>query len=127
MSLPLWMSLEPRGAETRLMLTAPSGRPMLRARLPSTPAHPRAVITLLESITLWCGQPLHAVIDADAQDVRRYPEKWAMLLGDAPELAVHVEWTVVRAERRRRDRFLGVLGDFASGERLMAFAATGVR
>lgn len=48
-----------------------------------------------------------------------------MLLGDAPELAMHVEWTVVRAERRRRGRFLGVLGDLASGERLVAFAAPG--
>jgi hypothetical protein len=67
------------------------------------------------------------VLDADAADVRQYPEKWAVLLGDAPELAVRVEWVSVPAARATRDRFLGKLGDFRSAESLVAFAATGVR
>jgi hypothetical protein len=127
MSTPLWMSIEPRGLETRLMLSLPGQRPALRARLSSSPLHPRALITLLESLSLWHGCPLHAVLDADAEDVRRHPEKWAVLLGDAPELAVRVEWVSVPAARTTRDRFLGKLGDFRSGEGLVAFAATGVR
>ncbi len=127
MSPPLWMSIEPRGLETRLMLSLPGERPALRARLSSSPSHPRALITLLESLSLWYGCPLHAVLDADAEDVRRSPEKWAVLLGDAPELAVRVEWVSVPAARTTRDRFLGKLGDFRSGESLVAFAATGVR
>jgi hypothetical protein len=49
------------------------------------------------------------------------------LLGDAPELAVRVEWVSVPAVRRIRDRFLGELGEHRSGESLLAFAATGVR
>jgi hypothetical protein len=121
------MSIEPRGTETRLMLSLPGERPALRARLSSSPSHPRALITLLESLSLWYGCPLHAVLDADAEDVRRYPEKWAVLLGDAPELAVRVEWVSVPAARTTRDRFLGKLGDFRSGESLVAFAAAGVR
>ena len=56
--------------------------------------------------------------------MRLYPEKWAVLLGDAPELAVRVEWVSVPAVRRIRDRFLG---EHRSGESLLAFAATGVR
>lgn len=127
MSSPLWMSIEPRGHETRLMLSLPGQRPALRARLSSCPSHPRALISFLESMSLWHGRPLHAVIDADAEDVRRDPEKWAVLLGDAPELAVRVEWLSVPATRASRDRFLGTLGDFRSGESLLAFAATGVR
>jgi hypothetical protein len=127
MSMPIWMSIEPRGTETRLMLSLPGERPVLRARLSSSPAHPRALITLLESMSLWHGCPLHAAVDADAEDVRRYPEKWALLLGDAPEIAVRVEWVSVPQRRRERDRFLGVLGDFRSVEGLAAFAATGVR
>lgn len=127
MSTPILMSIEPRGLETRLMLSVPGERPALRARLSSSPAHPRALITLLESLSLWYGCPLHAVLDADAEDVRRHPEKWGVLLGDAPELAVRVEWVSVPGVRRARDRFLGKLGDFRTGESLVAFAATGVR
>ena len=127
MSMPLWMSIQPRGLETRLMLSLPGERPALRARLSSSPSHPRALISLLESLSLWHGCPLHAVLDADAEDVRRYPQKWAVLLGDAPELAVRVEWVSVPAARASRDRFLGKLGDFRSAESHVAFAATGVR
>lgn len=127
MSAPLWMSIEPRGPETRLMLSLPGERPALRARLSSSPSHPRALIALLESLSLWYGTPLHAVLDADAEDVRRFPQKWSVLLGDAPELAVRVEWVSVPTARRSRDRFLGRLGEFRSGESLVAFAATGVR
>mgnify|MGYP003346169932 CR=1 FL=1 len=38
-----------------------------------------------------------------------------------------VEWVSVPAARTTRDRFLGKLGDFRSGESLVAFAAKGVR
>jgi hypothetical protein len=31
MSMPIWMSIEPRGMETRLMLSLPGERPVLRA------------------------------------------------------------------------------------------------
>lgn len=127
MSSPIWMSIEPHGPQTRLMLSLPGQRPVLRARLSSSPCHPRALITLLEALSLWHGCPLHAVIDADAADVRRDPEKWALLLGEAPELAVRVEWLSVPVSRRGRDRFLGELGDYRSAESLVAFAATGVR
>jgi hypothetical protein len=70
---------------------------------------------------------LHAVIDADAQDIRRDPQKWATLLGDAPELAVRLEWVSVPTTCRSRDRFLGMLDEHRSAESLVAFAATGVR
>jgi hypothetical protein len=49
-----------------------------------------------------------------------------MLLGDAPELAVSVEWAVV-PKVRRKDAFLGSMGDFAEARRLVSFAATGQR
>ena len=124
---PLWMSIEPRGVETRLMLSLPGMRPVLRARLSSSPSHPRALIALLEAMTLWHGCGLTAVLDADAEDVRRCPDKWAVLLGDVADHAVRVEWVSVPIERRGRDRFLGALGDFSSAERLVSFAATGVR
>jgi hypothetical protein len=126
MSIPLWMSIEPLGSEVRLMLTAPAQSTVMKARLPNPPQHPRAVMALLEAIALWYRQPLHAVVDADAEDVRRNPERWALLLGDAPELAVAVEWAAVPVVRRK-DPFLASMGDFADARRLVSFAATGQR
>lgn len=126
MSLPLWMSIEPVGPEVRMMLTVPSSGTVLKARFPSRPAHPRAVISLLEAVSLWYGEPLRAVIDAAASDVSRYPERWAMLLGDAPELAVQVDWVAV-PQARKKDRFLGSMGDFARARRLIHFGSTGQR
>jgi hypothetical protein len=127
MSMPLWMSIEPMARETRLQLSAPMARSCLRARLPATPQHPRALLTLLESMSLWYGTSLHAVVDADAEDIRRDPEKWAVLLGDAPELSVRVHYVSVPVGRRnRRDRFLSELGDFGRAERMTSFAATGL-
>jgi hypothetical protein len=120
------MSIEPLSAETRLMLTEPSERCVLRARLSPRPVHRRSLITLMEACSLWYGRPLHAVIDADAEDVRRDPEKWAGLLGDAPELAVRVEWVSLPSSHGR-DRFLGSLGDFRRASQLVSYAATGVR
>ena len=81
---------------------------------------------LLEALSLWYGLPLHAVLDADAEDVRRHPERWSLLLGDAPERAVRVEWVAVH-RCRKHDRFLESMGDFASGRQLVSFAATGHR
>ena len=37
---------------------------VLRARLPSRPGHPRALLTLLEGLALWSGGPLTAAIYA---------------------------------------------------------------
>lgn len=126
MSLPLWISIEPVGPDVLLMLTAPSGGTVLKARLPNPPAHPRAVIALLEALATWYGQPLRAVIDADAEDVRQNPARWAMLLGDAPELAVAVQWAAV-PRRTKKDRYLAPMGDFTSARQLVSFAATGQR
>jgi hypothetical protein len=125
-SLPLWLSIEPEGSEIRLLLSEPSAGTSLKARLPPEPADGRALMMLLEALSLWYGLPLHAVLDADAGDVRRRPEHWALLLGDAPERAVRVEWVAV-PPCRKHDRFLEGMGAFADARQLISFAATGQR
>lgn len=125
-SLPLWLSIEPEGSEVRLLLSEPSAGTALKARHPPQPADGRALMMLLEALSLWYGLPLHAVLDADAEDVRRHPDRWSLLLGDAPERSVRVEWVAV-PPCRKHDRFLEGMGDFASGRKLTSFAATGQR
>ncbi len=125
--LPLWITIEPNSTEVRLVLTKPGSGPTLKARLP-LPMQGRAVPLLLESLSIWYQQPLHAVLDADAEDVRLHPERWALLAGDLPVQQVSVEW--VRrpraATQKERGRFLQSLGEFRSARQLLGFAVTGL-
>lgn len=123
---PLWLSIEPRLEETRLSLHEPGRGSVLRARMPLCPSQPRALTTLLESLVAWYGRALVAVLDADAQDVRQHPERWARLLGELDEAHIAVQWTH-RPAPQQRDRFLGRLGDFRASSRLVGLAAGGGR
>jgi hypothetical protein len=128
MSCSLWMAIEPRSSEVRLLLSEPSVGTVLKAKL-RPPQHTRALPLMLEALSAWYRMPLHAVLDADGEDVRRHPERWAVMVGDLPALDVTVEWAThpKSVERRRRSRFLDELGSFDSGRRLISFAATGQR
>lgn len=59
------------------------GDELLHAHLPLPPDHPRALLTLLEGLALWGGEPLCAAIDADD-------------FAD-PSLALGVSWTPTSA------------------------------
>ena len=126
MSTPLWMSIEPLRNETRLFLTAPMTGTALKARLPKMPAHPRAIVMLMEALSAWYRLPLHAALDADAEGVRLHGEHWAVLVGDLPGLDVSVEW-IARPKPIKHDKFLGPMGHFRRARRLISLAATGQR
>ncbi len=123
----LWMSIEPMIAETRLMLSQAQVGTALRARLPREPHQPCGLRMLLEGLAAWYGEPLGAVLDADAEDVSRHPERWSRLLGELDGERIRVEWVGHARSTRSRDRFLGATGDFRSAGRLLTFAATGQR
>jgi hypothetical protein len=122
------MALEPRAHETRLILTVPLTGTAMKARLPPMPAHPRAVMMLLESLSAWYRLPITAAIDADALGARHHAERWCEFLGDIPGLDISVEW-VSRPSlpKERRDRFFHALGDLRSTAQLATVAATGQR
>lgn len=46
-------------------VTEATGRDVLRAALPRTPGHSRALLTMLEGLALWNGVPLGVVIGVD--------------------------------------------------------------
>jgi hypothetical protein len=58
------LHLDPR--DVRLLVTTPEAD-ILRARLPVRPGNPRALLTLLEGVALWSGQPASIAISADAR------------------------------------------------------------
>jgi hypothetical protein len=118
---PIWMTIEPGPTEVRLMLTEPGAGPSLKARLPSPPPHSRALVLLLEAISAWYQRPLHAVLDADAEDVRLHPERWVHLVDDLPLTEIAIEWARRPSgpARKRRSRFLDELGDMRQARRLL--------
>jgi hypothetical protein len=126
MSSSLWLSIEPRSTETRLLLSVAGSGPSLKARLPTRPAHPHALVRLMEALACWYHLPLHAVLDADASDVVRDAESWAQWTGDVSTLDVSIEW-VGRRSRAPRDRFLDAMGSFDAAKRRLAFASGGTR
>jgi hypothetical protein len=123
----LWLSLEPHSQEILLSLSTATAGTLLRGRLPLAPAQPRALSLFLEALVEWFGQPLCAVLDADAEDVRRRPEFWARFLGELDDRRVYVEWVTLPAPANRRDRFLGELGRARRARSLVTFAAAGLR
>jgi hypothetical protein len=54
------------GRLIRLSVRGPDGRLIVHARLGRYPAHPRALLTVLEGLALWRGAPLNVAISADA-------------------------------------------------------------
>lgn len=122
----LWMAIEPRETETRLQLSESGRGPVLRARIPVVPAHPRALANLLEALSDWYGRPLTAVLDADAQDVVQRPTFYARMLGDLDGERIRVQWARPLRKAFRRDRYLGALGDFRRARALVTFAGVGL-
>jgi hypothetical protein len=61
----LTAQLQTTSSEARLLCTSPDWGDALKARLPLRPAHPRALLTLLEGLALWNGSPLRVVIAAE--------------------------------------------------------------
>jgi hypothetical protein len=122
---PLWLSIAPDVVQTRLMMTRGGVGPVLRARFPLVPKQQDGLSLLLRGISAWYGEPFCAVLDAASKDVFEHPERWARLLGDLDDAAIHVEW-VMRGKPLVRDRFLERLPGFARSEDLLTYAATGL-
>jgi hypothetical protein len=66
MLMPIWTAIHPRQTETRLLATVGCRQTLLKARLATSPHHPRALPTLLEALALWQGERVHAALVADA-------------------------------------------------------------
>jgi len=124
---PLWLTLQPQEDYTQILLSQSGTGTLLKARLAPEPMHPGALSKLLESLADWHGRPLFAVLDADAEQVRRSPERWARMMGEAAQSpSITVEWSAPVQGKLWKERFF-TLGDFSSARRLLTHAATGQR
>ena len=98
--------------DVKILVVDPQMGDLLKARLPRGAQHPRALLTLLEGMALWRGQPLRVVISAASAD-DGYPCSFGSgLFGDERWPG---ESQLVRYEVGGRDsrlRRLAGLGDF---------------
>jgi hypothetical protein len=93
--------------EAMLLVTDPP-RDLLKARFDPRPSHPRALLTLLEGLSLWQGQPLRVALCAAGN----YPVGVeSTLLGNElwPTESQLVQFDIVHPARPKR---LDGVGDF---------------
>ena len=88
--MSLWPTmLRIGGKELKLLVTSPEGDDLLKARLPVRPPHPRALLTLLEGVALWSGEPVLHVTSCRFTD-RTDPVTEVKVYSNAPEVTLEV-------------------------------------
>jgi hypothetical protein len=114
--MTLWPTTLRIGDEHLLLLvTNQEGDDLIKARLPRLPRHPRALLTLLEGVALWSGEPLYVVISAgNHRDDWLGCETWGDELWPTESPLVHFDVAIPPARARRPLR--GV-GDFRAARR----------
>jgi len=102
--------LLPRGSEVLMLGVGMLEETVLKARMPSSPGHPRAVIDVLEGLALWSGRRLPVVVGVTASSSRCIED----LLPAGPAwCSPLVELVPVdHPMRRRRPPRLDGVGDF---------------
>jgi hypothetical protein len=109
--MALWpTTLRVTHQELKLLVTSPEEDGLVKACLPIRPRHPRALLTLLEGLALWSGEPLYVVISAGKhRDDWLGSEQWGEELW--PEESALVQFDLAAPQTRRR-RMLSGVGDF---------------
>ncbi len=116
MSKTIWVGISPGPSDTRI-LANDGATALLKARLSCTPAHPRAMQWLLESLALWQGTAVRAVLSAAPSDEGFAPRLYRDWFPDFGGPLYVIEWTDRVRRRARRDELCG-LGDFSDLKRL---------
>ena len=119
----LWMGIRTSPDLTRV-LVQDGPRPILKARLPAAPEHPRALETLAEGIALWCGQPLYGALGVAAEDSLCVSRGWhATVDGLTRTPLVTIDLVMGRPRPPRGADGLGGLGPFDEVRQLRLWSA----
>jgi hypothetical protein len=106
--MALWSTTLRLGKDLKLLVTSPEGDDLIKARLPIRPPHPRALLTLLEGIALFSGEPLYAVISAgEDRDAWLGSEQWCEDLWPAESPLVQFDFAIPPPRPRRTLRGVG--------------------
>ena len=114
----LWMGVRPGPGLTRV-LVEDGPVPILKARLPEAPQHPRALETLAEGIALWYGRPLYAALGVAAEDALCVSPRWHATVDSLTRTPlVTIDLVIGPPRPPRAGAGLAGLGDFADVRQL---------
>ena len=106
--------------DLRLLVVSPHGDDLIKARLPVRPPHPRALLTLLEGVALWSGEPVLAAISAGEHcDAWLGSEQWIDELWPTESALVHYDFAIPPPRGRRTLRGVGDFRDVRRQLRLV--------
>lgn len=112
LSRDTWMAISPEPRGTRVVAMARSSETILKGRLLTEPAHPRAMATLLEAVALWQGQQVRAVLVAADKGGASDSSLFRAAFADFGGPLYSLDWLPASALARRRDCDLSGVGDF---------------
>jgi len=116
----IWMGIAPSGASTRVLAMAGPHDTFLKARLLRSPAHPRAMATLLEGIALWQGRPIRAALCADSRHGGSDSSLFRETFTDVGGPLYTLDWIPAPERgRRARRRDIAGMGEFADLRQLL--------
>ena len=111
----IWMAIAPNAASTRVLAMAGAHDTFLKARLLRSPAHPRALSSLLEAISLWQGRSIRAALCADAKHGGSDSSLFQETFADGGTPLYTLDWIPAPARARRGARRditgMGAFGD----------------
>ena len=107
------MRMVPKAGRLLMVGTGWDGETLLKARLSTHPAHPRALLTVLEGLALWSGRRLPAALAAAGPSASSIEALLPDGLDwDSPLVQIHLV-----SRHRRRSRLDGV-GDLRDASQL---------
>ena len=116
----IWMGIAPSATSTRVLAMAGPHDTILKARLSRSPAHPRAMATLLEAIALWQGRSIRAALCADAQPGGSDSSLFRETFTDVGGPLYTLDWIPAPERgRRARRRDISGMGEFADLRQLL--------
>lgn len=116
----IWMGIAPNATSTRVLAMAGPNDTFLKARLLRSPAHPRAMASLLEAIALWQGKTIRAALSADDTHGGFASTFFQETFADAATPLYTLDWIPGPARVRRAvRRDITGMGDFADLRRLL--------
>jgi len=116
----LWVTIDSRCDETRVLATAGPKATALKARLSATVHHPRAVPALLESLAMWEGMPIRAAVVVGGSDDSSATRLKLDFLTDVSGTPLY-KLEFVDGHRRRHEDRLGGMGEFHDLRQLSLF------
>ncbi len=119
-----WMAIRPGERGARILAVKPGGQTLLKARLTSSPAHPKALGALCEALALWQGHTVRAVLIAGRQAGMCDTSLFRACFADFGRLPLY-ELSYTSSERREvMPRGRDALGGFADLRQLLGVSGT---